>query len=70
MPLSMNAPAPARAPVRRALLDLLALAGLALFLRGVWLAWPPAAFMLGGAVTVALAVLLSRVPPPSPRGDP
>jgi hypothetical protein len=47
--------------VRKAALDMLALLGLAAFLYGVWLIYRPAAFIVGGGVTVAVALLLARV---------
>jgi hypothetical protein len=46
--------------VRTALIDLLALLGFALFLFGVWLVYRPAAAILGGALLVTAALLLSR----------
>lgn len=53
-----------RFPVR----DVVALVGVAGFVYGVWLAWEPAAFMVGGALAVAFAVLWSIVGRGAGRG--
>jgi hypothetical protein len=43
--------------------NLIGLSGAAMLIFGVWSAFPPAGFILGGAVLLAAAVLLS------PRGE-
>lgn len=48
--------------MRQAVLDILALLGLAALLHGVWQVYQPAAWMLGGALLLAVALILSRVP--------
>jgi hypothetical protein len=42
--------------------NMIGLGGAAMFIFGAWLAYPPAGFILGGAVLLAVAILLS------PRG--
>jgi hypothetical protein len=42
--------------------NLIGLGGAAMFIFGAWLAYPPAGFVIGGAVLLAVAILLS------PRG--
>ena len=51
--------------------DLAGLAGVAAISTGAWMAWPPAGFMVGGALVLAGALLSARqdASPPSADGD-
>ena len=51
--------------------DLAGLAGVAAISTGAWMAWPPAGFMVGGALVLAGVVLSARQDgsPPSADGD-
>ena len=50
--------------------DLAGLAGVAAIGYGAWLAWPPAGFMVGGALVLAGVLLSARQDPPAPAdGD-
>ncbi len=51
--------------------DLAGLAAVAAISFGAWLAWPPAGFMVGGALVLAGVLLTARqdAPPPAADGD-
>jgi hypothetical protein len=46
--------------VRQILIDLSAIAGVALISFGAWLAWPPAGFLVAGALILAGALASGR----------
>ena len=51
--------------------DLAGLVAVAAISYGSWLAWPPAGFMVGGALVLVGVLLSARhdVPPPAAEGD-
>ena len=49
--------------------DLAGLAAVAAISYGAWLAWPPAGFMVGGALVLVGVVLTARQDAPAPAAE-
>jgi hypothetical protein len=49
--------------------DIAGLAAVAAISYGAWLAWPPAGYMVGGALVLAGALLSARHDVPAPAGS-
>ncbi len=49
--------------------DLAGLLGVAILSYGAWLAWPPAGYIVGGALMLAGVLLSARQDAPAPAAD-